>query len=343
MRFKTRAELERFEELAKREYADYLKENEQKPLHQNFVLYPVRNLLLVALLIASALTATDIVRHESPSPVHSVVAVVMGIYLADFVTGLLHLWADTIPLSAVSVRERSLKEWIAFGFHYHHANTANWNENDIYFAAILRAGLLFYVPVAGPAVALSRYLPPLATLGLLAMGNFGLITQLSHAAAHGRWNSSPSINRLVRFLQRAGILLPPEMHRAHHTGFDGNFAILTGWSTPLLNLIYDRWFRAGLDEGVAPETQRRVYATAKGRREAHLLPYLVIFPEWREANARLRGDPSSVSPSREEERPRDNAAREAWGEAIGRESLLHQANTKERRASRGRKERVRSR
>ena len=58
---------------------------------------------------------------------------------------------------------------------------------------------------------------------------------------------------------------------------DRNFAILTGWSNPLLNLIYWYIVLPRLDGSIRPEVQRQVYA--KG--EQLPPPYFEVFPEWR--------------------------------------------------------------
>jgi len=86
-------------------------------------------------------------------------------------------------------------------------------------------------------------LSALQSLVLVVAANAGLLVQISHMAAHGRFPTS----RVVRVLQRTHLMLPPRDHRAHHATFDRNFAILTGWSNPLLNLFYTWVVRPRLD------------------------------------------------------------------------------------------------
>jgi hypothetical protein len=55
--------------------------------------------------------------------------------------------------------------------------------------------------------------------------------QFSHQATH---KLSKDRSETVKFLQRVHILLPPEVHRKHHQTHDKDFAILNGWSNPVL-------------------------------------------------------------------------------------------------------------
>lgn len=55
--------------------------------------------------------------------------------------------------------------------------------------------------------------------------------QYSHQATHKLAKHRPE---WVKMLQNVGILLPPDVHRRHHQTHDKDFAILNGWSNPLL-------------------------------------------------------------------------------------------------------------
>jgi hypothetical protein len=46
------------------------------------------------------------------------------------------------------------------------------------------------------------------------------------------------IPRFVRFLQRCGLFLRPEIHWRHHVHFETDFSSVNGWSDPLTNLVY---------------------------------------------------------------------------------------------------------
>lgn len=46
------------------------------------------------------------------------------------------------------------------------------------------------------------------------------------------------IPRFVRFLQRAGLFLRPEIHWRHHNSFESDFSSVNGWSDPVMNWLY---------------------------------------------------------------------------------------------------------
>jgi plasmanylethanolamine desaturase len=66
----------------------------------------------------------------------------------------------------------------------------------------------------------------------LALGTSVTLAQVPHYWAHHRGN------RLVRFLQRLHLLLPPRHHARHHHGeFDRNYCVLSGWNNFWLNWV----------------------------------------------------------------------------------------------------------
>ena len=60
------------------------------------------------------------------------------------------------------------------------------------------------------------------------------VTNQIHAWAHGA--DAP---KLIRALQRVGILITPERHARHHRG-DRAYAVVSGWSNALLDRVLAR-------------------------------------------------------------------------------------------------------
>ena len=271
------ARLEAFEESYRREWDAYIELNAPQPIASRVRQFPFRHFILVACLVLSAKSVRTAVEEGPASGLELVVAALAGVYLADFLTGLIHLLMDCTPLSLRSVEDRPKLEWAAYGFILHHAWPTNWNTNDIYYAGLLRAGFLFYLPVTLVALAgFDAAVSPRTTIALLACSHSGIFTQFSHAAAHGRWRNSPFANGVIQTLQTCGVLLRPADHHLHHTNLSTNYAILTGWSNPLLNLVY-RAIRPFVPESMQPETQARVFVNRANVKA----PYFIIFPEWR--------------------------------------------------------------
>lgn len=84
-----------------------------------------------------------------------------------------------------------------------------------------------------PALGLAHAAQPAVLLGVFLLALFFAlgITNEVHAWAHGR--AAP---RLVRRLQRAGLLLSPAAHRLHHQHDHARaYCITTGWLNPALD------------------------------------------------------------------------------------------------------------
>jgi ubiquitin-conjugating enzyme E2 variant len=149
------------------------------------------------------------------------VVLLVGAVLADFTSGLVHWAADTWGSEATPwLGPRFLRP-----FRVHHSNPDD----------ILRRGFvdlngdtaLLAVPVL-----LAAWLVPLETVWgrvpavlLVAWATFSLPTNQIHQWAH---QSNPP--RLVRWLQRRGLILGPAHHRVHHIApFATHYCITTGW------------------------------------------------------------------------------------------------------------------
>merc|ERR1719253_329830 len=68
-----------------------------------------------------------------------------------------------------------------------------------------------------------------------------LAHQCAHYWSHARTGGHPLPN-WVRQLQDVGILLPPRIHKRHHSTYDVDFCILNGVMNPLLNYFYQNHF-----------------------------------------------------------------------------------------------------
>ena len=266
-----------FEILYDAEFEKYVEENKKDSIWNTFKKYPIRNLILVILASTSYRTfcrATASIlstgldndrREEEAADLCTklaghlvlVAAVFLGYFLADFLTGLIHLLCDNIPLQLKTMKSgRNFLEYAAFGFHYHHIHPTDWNTNNLYFAAILRAGFQFYVPITTLALwTVSAEQNPFLVIVLLTCSHTGLFVQFSHAASHGRFQG----NRLVVFLQNHRFILHPSIHKIHHQEFNQNYAILNGYSNGLLNLIYKYLVQPYAPASVSAETQKKLY------------------------------------------------------------------------------------
>lgn len=155
--------------------------------------------------------------------------VALGVACADFATGALHWLGDrffderTPILGARLIRpfrehHSDPQAMLRHGFLELHGNSAIPAIALLGAAQLLRAS-----PTSAASAALELWLLSLCASGMAA-------NQL-HLWAH-----APSVPRLVRWLQRSGVILSPERHALHHDGsFDRSYCVAAGWLNPLLD------------------------------------------------------------------------------------------------------------
>jgi len=224
-------------------------------------------------------------QSEDPtlSPFNFFLAFIVAYFIADLVTGLVHMRLDTIKIHIQKDKGlwRDLVEQAAWGFQRHHAVQHNWLHDDILDSGILTTGLLtvpFFWIYLG-LCATGSIGSPCVAFGWTVFITAGMHVQLIHAAAHNTWKHREWLSVCLEVLRSAHLILGMKEHHLHHTRFDCNFAMINGWSNVLLNPLYS-WLEANgcIDPDLTAETQRAVYIQQKAQLTE---PYLRIFPEYR--------------------------------------------------------------
>lgn len=150
-----------------------------------------------------------------------IVVVIAGI-AADLMSGLVHWIADTWgDESWPVIGPRVLRP-----FRVHHANPDDMLRRG--FADLNGDVALITLPLLAAA-----WLVPIDSRAGLAAATFftawaawALPTNQVH-----QWAHMPRPPRAVRWLQRARLILPPAVHRAHHASpFATHYCITTGWN-----------------------------------------------------------------------------------------------------------------
>jgi hypothetical protein len=176
----------------------------------------------------------------------------LGLVCGDLVTGLVHWAADTYCEEDTPVIGRSLVK----PFREHHLRPSEICEHGI----IETVGNTCILAV--PVLSLLLWLTTYANSALTAFASFIAAVTVGVTVATNqfhKWAHADVPPKLARLLQRAGIILSPEHHRAHHTApFEASYAITNGWLNPLLDGI--SFFR-GLESalhvlGVKPSRRR---------------------------------------------------------------------------------------
>ena len=204
----------------------------------------------------------------------------LGLYLADLVSGIVHLCLDyevgtnadlrrhaEFSIDNVKVfeakdplfKEAKKRDQYLWNFHVHH--DAVWPAADPpfeLFMQMFRPGSPYYI--ASVALACIGVLPPSFARFWLFGVAVGMITQFTHFGAHARHRNLikgfPGA-KLICFLQDHHILLHPETHRSHHIHFDRDFCILNGWANPVVNRLRKFGTCIGFWPKEAPTTTTR--------------------------------------------------------------------------------------
>ncbi len=143
--------------------------------------------------------------------------ILAGWFVIDMITGFYHWFIDhrkpTDFLIGKQVQD----------FQEHHLNQRSMEA----FGLVARIWLTTLMST--PALLFAYFCLPAFWLTVFVGG---VVCQQSHYWAHTR-----SQLRLVRWLQKLGVLISPEAHAKHHMNFERCYGILNGWSHGLVDLI----------------------------------------------------------------------------------------------------------
>jgi len=192
-------------------------------------------------------------------------AALAGWYVADVMSGLTHMYMDYRPCTPgvglsdmfhyagsresadyVSLRDRVLRrispfERLVYDFKNHHPRPEALGRraflvqigSTIIFFGLPASLLLNLACVVGP-------MPGWLVFGVAILIAGGTLAQYFHGTLH-----RPDNPWMVHAMRRVGLLMTPEAHALHHDTLRRDFATNTGWSNPLVNLI----FRAAIVRG----------------------------------------------------------------------------------------------
>ena len=202
-----------------------------------------------ALLITHVLLGSNVLSYladsEELSVLDKIESTIIGLYLADFTTGLIHLFLDNYR-----GEDKVLKK-MADEFKEHHENVKPFMDLTIYELLLQTS----FTPLALASVVLlpkSKKHKLTHIIATYAMH----FAQVSHQAAHyinhaTKEEKESVVGQMLQILQKNHIILKPEDHSAHHAAKynDLNFGVVNGWSHPVLNeivkipFIYDFIFK----------------------------------------------------------------------------------------------------
>jgi ubiquitin-conjugating enzyme E2 variant len=157
-----------------------------------------------------------------------VAALPAGLLVADLVSAVVHWFGDTYFQIDTPVIGP-----IVGPFRLHHRDPEAFRRHS--FSQRNRNNFLVALPLLGAA----SWLTPRAITTGHALAGLTLAVAavvLASATQIHAWAHDPDAPRVVRWLQRAGVLLSSERHAQHHRGaHDGSYAIVNGWANGLVD------------------------------------------------------------------------------------------------------------
>lgn len=212
---------------------------------------------IASIAAAISLLAMVIVRVASHIDVSwwTVPALLAGVAIADFASGIVHWGADTWGNDDLPVIGRRLLK----PFRLHHVDPDDFlrrsfidANGDVAFVTIPALFTLLVLPLH------TTYAASIVVCGLGLCG-VGMWTNQIH-----QWAHMPAPPAPVRWLQRRGVLLGHLEHAAHHAGtFDRHYCITTGWwNRPLEAVEFFRRLESAITRvtGARPREDDRRYA-----------------------------------------------------------------------------------
>ena len=163
---------------------------------------------------------------QSPTELWVTVGLIVVVYFyTDILSGFLHIILDN---------ERSLDvpviDGLAQGFQNHHNDPRRIHEMTWYeHLYVMHLPLTIVFPIVVIVNQPAGYL-----IYILLVISLHLM-QMSHRWAHTPKSDVPEV---VKVLQNVGFFLSRKAHGQHHNNvYDQNFAIMNGWSNPILNRV----------------------------------------------------------------------------------------------------------
>jgi Lipid desaturase domain len=201
-------------------------------------------------------------------------AAALGWYMADLLSGLIHMYMDYRPCPAGKrlndifvyegsreseeyqsmLRERMASigplERISYDFKNHHPRPDALGRRPLWrligstvFIAALPLSL------AGNLAAWFMPIPGWLMAGLFAFLVGGGFAQYFHGSLHRAHNPW-----FIRAMRSIGLLMSPAAHQLHHDTLQRDFATNNGWSNPVINWLFRVLYNRGVlnDAGLTP-------------------------------------------------------------------------------------------
>lgn len=201
------------------------------PVHDQLS-WLTRGIELSCIIVAVALAIWHLVRFTSAGFVWawwSPVPIVVGLFSADFASGMVHWTADTWGSETMPVLGRRFIR----PFRVHHVNPHDFLRRDFIDTNGDVAMIVSVFLIVALWLPLDQLWGQATALFLVSFAVAGLPTNQVHQWAHMPVPPAP-----VRWLQRSEIILSHPAHQRHHASpYVVNYCIATGWCNSALTAI----------------------------------------------------------------------------------------------------------
>jgi len=179
-------------------------------------------------------------------------------YIADLLSGLTHMYMDYRPCTPgvglgemfhyagsreseeyLALRDRVLPrispfERLVYDFKNHHPRPNALGRRS-FLVQIGSTILFFSLPASSlmNLLCLAVPVPGWVLAGVVVLIIGGTLAQYFHGTLH-----RPDNPWIVHAMRRVGLLMTPEAHSLHHETLRRDFATNTGWSNPVVNLVF---------------------------------------------------------------------------------------------------------
>lgn len=198
------------------------------------------------------------------SLLYSLAACLVGWYIADALSGLVHMYMDYRPCTEgvglgelffyegcresedylskrrLAMSKISFFERVVFDFKNHHPRPLALGRRSFIYQTTSIMVFVFPLSVLLDLAAVLTPMPVwlLAGLNVTLLGM--IMSQYFHGSLHREDNPA-----IIGIMRRTGLLMTPAMHDIHHATLDRDFATNSGWSNPLINRVFHYCQRRG--------------------------------------------------------------------------------------------------
>ena len=194
----------------------------------------------------------------------SIAAALIAWYLADAVSGIVHMYMDYRPCTPgvglgelffyegsreseeylskrrAAMAKISFFERVVFDFKNHHPRPLALGRRTFIYQTTSIMVFVFPMSMALNIVCAFWQLPSWLLVGLDVLLIGMLMTQYFHGTLHR--DDNPWI---ILAMRKVGLLMTPAMHDVHHASLQCDFATNSGWSNPALNHVFNYIKRHG--------------------------------------------------------------------------------------------------